>query len=277
MRTRTAARTPSSARGRRSCVTSSGRTACAMRRASRGSDLPTPRLARAFIRAASETRYPASAAARARRAPYVPTPSTTHNVSRSPSVRRPTQATARWSPAAVAGNCPSSMTSPVGQAKIANEWVRAWASTPMTNGWVCATIDMGDRRSFLVTGHGVSVTKRPAPVREEVTSGHICDGPRPNGSGSLLIRSPRWAGRRRPRSPTRTIQPEDTAETGQLLRESHARQRDRNHPDQPVPDQPPATLTDGFGAAVGDAGGVEVGQHLGPPGSYGAAEPGDLG
>src|SRR5215208_2599371 len=53
----------------------------------------------------------------------------------------------------------------------------------MTNGWVCATIDMGDRRSFLVTGHGVPVTKRPASVREEVTSGHICDGPRPLGVG----------------------------------------------------------------------------------------------
>src|SRR5215217_8732000 len=116
----------------------------------------------------------------------------------------------------------------------------------MTNGWVCATIDMGDRRSFLVVGHGVPVAKRPPPFREEVTSGHICDGPRPLGSGSLLIRSPRWAGRRRPRSPTWTIQPEETAETGQLLRESHARQRDRNHPDQPVPDQPPATLTDCF-------------------------------
>jgi hypothetical protein len=46
----------------------------------------------------------------------------------------------------------------------------------MTNGWVCATIDMGDRRSFLVVGHGVPVAKRPAPVREEVTSGHICSG-----------------------------------------------------------------------------------------------------
>src|SRR5215213_8117475 len=98
----------------------------------------------------------------------------------------------------------------------------------------------------------------------------------PLGLGSLLIRSPRWAGRRRPRSPTWTIQPEDTAETGQWLRESHARQRDRNHPDQPVPDQPPATLTDGFGAAVADAVGVEVGQDLAFPGAESAAEPGDL-
>src|SRR4249919_456412 len=97
------------------------------------------------------------------------------------------------------------------------------------------------------------------------------------GSGSLLIRSPRWAGRRRPRSPTWTIQPEDTAETGQLLRESHARQRDRNHPDQPVPDQPPPRLTNRFGAAVGDSIGVEVGQHLGLPGLQRSAEPGDLG
>src|SRR5215213_440246 len=99
----------------------------------------------------------------------------------------------------------------------------------------------------------------------------------PLGLGSLLIRSPRWAGRRRPRSPTWTIQPEDTAETGQLLRESHARQRDRNHPDQPVPDQPPATLTDGFGAAVADAVSVEVGQDLGLPGAQRAAEAGNFG
>ena len=34
---------------------------------------------------------------------------------------------------------------------------------------------------------------------------------------------------------------------------------------------------DGFGAAVGDPAGVEVGQHLLPPGLEGAAEPGDLG
>src|SRR4029453_7962525 len=99
----------------------------------------------------------------------------------------------------------------------------------------------------------------------------------PLGSGSLLIRSPRWAGRRRPRSPTWTIQPEDTAETGQLLRESHARQRDRNHPDQLVPDQPPPTLTDGFGATVGDAAGVEVGKELLAPGLEGAPEPSPLG
>jgi hypothetical protein len=33
---------------------------------------------------------------------------------------------------------------------------------------------------------------------------------------------------------------------------------------------------DGFGAAVADAVGVEVGQHLGPPGAEGAPEPGDL-
>lgn len=34
---------------------------------------------------------------------------------------------------------------------------------------------------------------------------------------------------------------------------------------------------DGLGAAVGDAFGVEVGQHLGPPGAERATEPGDLG
>src|SRR4029453_5330900 len=99
----------------------------------------------------------------------------------------------------------------------------------------------------------------------------------PLGSGSLLIRSPRWAGRRRPRSPTWTIQPKDTAETGQLLRESHARQRDRNHPDQPVPDQPPPTLTDRFSAAVVGPSRAEVGQELLLPGAQGPTESGDLG
>jgi hypothetical protein len=34
---------------------------------------------------------------------------------------------------------------------------------------------------------------------------------------------------------------------------------------------------DGFGAAVGDAAGVEVGKHLLPPGLEGAAEPGHFG
>ncbi len=77
----------------------------------------------------------------------------------------------------------------------------------MTNGWECATIDMTDRCSFLVTGHGVPVATRPASLREEVTSGQLCDGSRPDrhfGSDSLLIRSPRWPGRRRPRHPART-------------------------------------------------------------------------
>jgi hypothetical protein len=47
-KTRTAARMPSSARGWRSLIMSRGRTAWAMRRASSGSDLPTPRLARSI-------------------------------------------------------------------------------------------------------------------------------------------------------------------------------------------------------------------------------------
>src|SRR5215213_11976000 len=53
----------------------------------------------------------------------------------------------------------------------------------MTNGWVCAPSTWVIDVPYLVVGHGVPVTKRPAPVREEVTSGHICDGPRPLGVG----------------------------------------------------------------------------------------------
>jgi hypothetical protein len=36
----------------------------------------------------------------------------------------------------------------------------------------------------------------------------------------------------------RTIQRKDTAEAGQLLRESRTERHDQDHPDQPVPDQP---------------------------------------
>lgn len=65
----TAARMPLSVRGSRSCDSCSGSTAAAIRRASSVSDLPMPRLPRAFMRGASTTVYPASVAARARRAP----------------------------------------------------------------------------------------------------------------------------------------------------------------------------------------------------------------
>src|SRR5660398_300734 len=73
----------------------------------------------------------------------------------------------------------------------------------------------GDRRSFLQMDM-VTVAKRPAPVREEITSGRICDEPRPAGSGSLLMRPPRWAGRCRPHRPEWTIQREDTASCGPI-------------------------------------------------------------
>jgi len=36
----------------------------------------------------------------------------------------------------------SSMISPCGQARIDRAWLRAWVSTPMTNGCFCATIAM---------------------------------------------------------------------------------------------------------------------------------------
>jgi hypothetical protein len=47
--------------------------------------------------------------------------------------------------------------------------------------WVCMRDDShGDRCSFRETDM-VTVAKRPVPVREEATSGRICDGPRPAG------------------------------------------------------------------------------------------------
>src|SRR5665648_1257571 len=87
----------------------------------------------------------------------------THSTARSPPVRRATQEAARASPAAVAGNWPSSRISPWGQARIEMAWLRAWVSTPMTNGCECATMAMGDRRSFLETEMD-TVAKRPVPV-----------------------------------------------------------------------------------------------------------------
>ncbi|MFB9070396.1 hypothetical protein ACFFX0_32410 [Citricoccus parietis] len=50
----------------------------------------------------------------------------------------------------------------------------------MTNGRVCATIAMAIDAPLFETDM-VTVAKRPARVREEVTSGRICDGPRPEG------------------------------------------------------------------------------------------------
>src|SRR5690606_39561627 len=58
-------------------------------------------------------------------------------------------------------------------------WVRAWASTPMTNGRSCATIDIVIDGPLFVTGWDAAVAGGPAPVRVEVTSGHICDVSRP--------------------------------------------------------------------------------------------------
>src|SRR5689334_1315227 len=48
-----------------------------------------------------------------------------------------------------------------------------------------------------------------------------------------------------------TIQREDTAHAGQLLRESCPVRRDRLHPGELVPDQPGSTLTDCFAVPNG--------------------------
>lgn len=189
-----AARRPPSVCGSRSCVSWSGSAAAAMRWESNGSDLPMPWFARAFIRGALRTAYPASDAARARRASWVSVPSIAQSTPASPPVRRAAQDAARDRPAVVAGNCASSTISPIGQARIEMAWLRAWVSTPMTNGRVCATMAMAIDAPLLMMDM-VTVAERPALVREEVTSGRICDEPRPAGSGSLLMRSPRWVGR----------------------------------------------------------------------------------
>lgn len=67
-------------------------------------------------------------------------PSIAHSVERSPTVRRPAQSIARFMPAAVAGNCSQASCSPVDADTTARVWVRAWVSTPMTNGCACATM-----------------------------------------------------------------------------------------------------------------------------------------
>jgi len=64
----------------------------------------------------------------------------THKAARSPAVRRATQAMARSIPAAVEGNCSVAIGSPVAETRMAMVWLRAWVSTPMTNGWACATM-----------------------------------------------------------------------------------------------------------------------------------------
>lgn len=98
----------------------------------------------------------------------------------------------------------------------------------------------------------------------------------PRGSGSLLMKSLRWAGRRRPRRSWRTIQQEGTAAAGQSLRESRPDRHDR-HPSWPASPRPAEPrLTDRLGSAVGDAAGIEAGQELLPPRPQGPSEPGDL-
>lgn len=96
--------------------------------------------------------------------------------------------------------------------------------------------------------------QRPAPVRVEVTSGHICDESRTPSVQLGHGQSPDQVtevGRTVLAAPSGVdISTEEHRIAGQLLRESHAGRRDQNHPDQPVPDQPGATLTDRFGGSV---------------------------
>lgn len=58
-------------------------------------------------------------------------------------------------------------------------WVRAWVSTPMTNGQVCATVVMTVEGSFLTNGQMLLASVRPASARVMVTPRHSCDGPQP--------------------------------------------------------------------------------------------------
>ena len=56
----------------------------------------------------------------------------TTRVANSPLVRRPTHASARRMPAAVAGKVDVASTAAVRDATATKVWVLAWASTPMT-------------------------------------------------------------------------------------------------------------------------------------------------
>lgn len=162
------------------------------------------------------------------------------STSASPPVRRPAQDTARDRPAVVAGNWASSMISPVGQARIEMAWLRAWVSTPMTNGRVWATIAMVVKAPVLEVD-GVTVTSAAGAVREEVTSGRICDGPRPVRVGQSPDEVTE-VGRMASAAPTGA----DNSTGGhRALRancfESHTLVGTTDiHPDQPVPDQPPS-------------------------------------
>src|SRR3954452_24970552 len=84
----------------------------------------------------------------------------------------------------------------------------------------------------------VTVAKRPVPVRQESLRGRSVMGhdPKAGQSPDQVTEVGRTVPAARP---ARTIQRMDTDETGQLLRESRTGQHDGNHPDQPVPDQPP--------------------------------------
>src|SRR3954454_18604491 len=95
----------------------------------------------------------------------------------------------------------------------------------------------------------VTVAKRPVSVREESLRGRSVMGhdPKAGQSPDQVTKVGRTVPAARP---ARTIQRMDTAERVNCF-ESHATgQHDRNHPDQPVPDQPGPTLTDRFGGAV---------------------------
>src|SRR5690606_18073025 len=95
----------------------------------------------------------------------------------------------------------------------------------------------GDRRSSLRMDR-VTVAGRPAPVREEVTSGRICDGPRPTRVGQSPDEVTE-VGRTASAAPTGADNSTGRHRERANCFESHTPADTTDiHPDQPVPDQP---------------------------------------
>jgi hypothetical protein len=80
-----------------------------------------------------------------------------------------------------------------------------------------------------------------ASARVEITTRQACKGPRPSGSGRLLIKPSWWAGSAPVSRPNGQI-PGRAPATRAKRFTSHARAKDRNQPCQPAPSQPPRDL-----------------------------------
>src|SRR5699024_4851939 len=124
-----------------------------------------------------------------------------------------------------------------GQARIETAWLRAWVSTPMTNGRACATIAMAIDAPLLRRTWSRSLNGRRRSGKRALRGESVMvHDPRVGQSASAVTEVARTA----PAAPHRA---DNSTRRHRKLRancfESHTRFDTTGiHPDQPIPDQP---------------------------------------